>query len=50
MGKNRTIFHRLLAAGAALVFGLLDSGVFVRGSARQRQALNARARREAVTT
>jgi NADH-quinone oxidoreductase subunit H len=35
---------------AGLVFGLLDSGVFVRGSGRQRQALNARARREAVTT
>jgi NADH-quinone oxidoreductase subunit H len=35
---------------AALVFGLLDSGAFVRGSGRQRQALNARARREAVTS
>ena len=35
---------------AVLVFGLLDRGVFVRGSGRQRQALNARARREVVTT
>src|SRR5215210_539021 len=30
---------------AILVFGLLDRGVFVRGSARQRRALNAPARR-----
>jgi len=29
---------------AILVFGLLDSGIFVRGSARQRRALQARAR------
>jgi NADH-quinone oxidoreductase subunit H len=35
---------------AVLVFGLLDRGAFVRGSGRQRQALNARARREVVTT
>jgi NADH-quinone oxidoreductase subunit H len=35
---------------AVLVFGLLDRGVFVRGSGRQRQALNARARREVVPT
>jgi hypothetical protein len=28
-----------------LVFGLLDRGVFVRGSARQRRALDAPARR-----
>jgi NADH-quinone oxidoreductase subunit H len=34
---------------AALVFGLLDSNVFIRGSGRQRQALQARARRAAVT-
>jgi NADH-quinone oxidoreductase subunit H len=33
-----------------LVFGLLDSGVFVRGSGRQRRALDARARRAPVTT
>jgi NADH-quinone oxidoreductase subunit H len=32
-----------------LVFGLLDSGVFIRGSARQRHALDARARRATVT-
>jgi hypothetical protein len=30
---------------AVLVFGLLDRGVFVRGSARQRRALDAPARR-----
>jgi NADH-quinone oxidoreductase subunit H len=35
---------------ALLVFGLLDSGVFVRGSAHQRRALEARARRAPVTT
>jgi NADH-quinone oxidoreductase subunit H len=34
---------------AVLVFGLLDSGVFVKGSARQRHALNARARGAEVT-
>jgi NADH-quinone oxidoreductase subunit H len=33
---------------AVLVFGLLDSGIFIRGSARQRLSLNARARRAAV--
>jgi NADH-quinone oxidoreductase subunit H len=32
----------------ALVFGLLDSGVFIRGSGRQRHALNARAGRATV--
>jgi hypothetical protein len=30
---------------AVLVFGVLDRGVFVRGSARQRRALDAPARR-----
>jgi NADH-quinone oxidoreductase subunit H len=35
---------------AVLVFGVLDRGVFVHGSGRQRRALNARARRGAVTT
>jgi hypothetical protein len=35
---------------AVLVFGLLDSGVFIRGSARQRHTLNARARRATVTS
>ena len=34
---------------AVLVFGLLDSGIFIRGSARQRHSLNARARRATVT-
>jgi hypothetical protein len=34
---------------AVLVFGLLDRGIFIRGSARQRQSLNARARRAPVT-
>jgi NADH-quinone oxidoreductase subunit H len=33
---------------AGLVFGLLDSGVFLKGSGRQRHTLDARARREAV--
>ena len=32
-----------------LVFGLLDSGMFIRGSARQRKSLNARAQRATVT-
>jgi len=35
---------------AILVFGLLDRGVFVRGSARQRRELTATARRTPVTT
>jgi NADH-quinone oxidoreductase subunit H len=35
---------------AILVFGLLDSGVFIRGSGRQRQPLHARARRASVTS
>jgi NADH-quinone oxidoreductase subunit H len=35
---------------AVLVFGLLDSGMFLKGSARQRRALQAQARRAAVTT
>jgi NADH-quinone oxidoreductase subunit H len=35
---------------AILVFGLLDRGVFVRGSARQRRELNAPARRAPVVT
>src|SRR3954467_7080718 len=34
---------------AVLVFGLLDGGLFIRGSAQQRHALNARARRAVVT-
>jgi hypothetical protein len=34
---------------AVLVFGLLDRGIFIRGSARQRHSLNARARRATVT-
>jgi NADH-quinone oxidoreductase subunit H len=33
-----------------LVFGVLDRGVFVRGSGRQRRALNAPARRAPVVT
>ena len=32
-----------------LVFGLLDSNVFVKGSGKQRRSLDARARRERVT-
>jgi NADH-quinone oxidoreductase subunit H len=32
-----------------LVFGLLDSGIFIRGSARQRKSLNTRAQRATVT-
>jgi hypothetical protein len=35
---------------AILVFGLLDRGVFVRGSAKQRRELTARARRAPVVT
>ena len=35
---------------AILVFGLLDSGAFIRGSGRQRHTLDARARRAAVTS
>jgi hypothetical protein len=35
---------------AGLVFGLLDRGTFLKGSAQQRQALNARARRAVVTS
>jgi hypothetical protein len=35
---------------AFLVFGLLDRGIFIRGSARQRHSLNARARRAPVTS
>jgi NADH-quinone oxidoreductase subunit H len=35
---------------AILVFGVLDRGVFVRGSARQRRALDAPARRPQVVT
>jgi hypothetical protein len=34
---------------AGLVFGLLDSNVFIRGSGRQRRAVDARARRAPVT-
>jgi hypothetical protein len=35
---------------AGLVFGLLDSGMFLKGSAQQRHSLNARARRVTVTS
>jgi NADH-quinone oxidoreductase subunit H len=35
---------------AVLIFGLLDSNAFIRGSGRQRHALHQRARRAAVTT
>ncbi len=35
---------------AILVFGILDRGVFVRGSARQRRALDAPARRAPAVT
>jgi hypothetical protein len=33
---------------AGLVFGLLDSGMFLKGSAQQRHSLNMRARRATV--
>ena len=35
---------------AVLVFGLLDSGVFIRGSGRQQATLEARAERATVTS
>ena len=45
---TEVVFY-IFAAVAVLVFGLLDSGIFIRGSARQRHSLNARARRATVT-
>jgi hypothetical protein len=46
--EGLALFGLSLVVGV-LVFGVLDSGVFIRGSARQRQSLNARARRATVT-
>jgi NADH-quinone oxidoreductase subunit H len=47
--KGLSLFALNIVVGI-LVFGLLDRGVFVRGSARQRRALNAPARRAPVVT
>jgi NADH-quinone oxidoreductase subunit H len=54
-GITAPVYKSLLLFGlsaviAVLVFGLLDSGVFLKGSAQQRHSLNARARRATVTT
>jgi NADH-quinone oxidoreductase subunit H len=53
-GITSPIYQSLVLFGvnvvvAVLVFGLLDSGMFLRGSGRQRHALNARATRAPVT-
>jgi NADH-quinone oxidoreductase subunit H len=47
--KGLSLFALNIVVGI-LVFGLLDRGVFVRGSARQRRELNAPARRAPVVT
>jgi NADH-quinone oxidoreductase subunit H len=54
-GITAPVYRSLLLFGlsaviAVLVFGLLDNGVFLKGSAQQRHSLNARARRVTVTT
>jgi NADH-quinone oxidoreductase subunit H len=54
-GITAPVYRSLLLFGlsaviAVLVFGLLDRGVFLKGSARQRHSLNARAQRAAVTS
>jgi NADH-quinone oxidoreductase subunit H len=46
--KSLILFGLNLIIGG-LVFGLLDSGMFLKGSAQQRHSLNARARRVPVT-
>jgi hypothetical protein len=46
--EGLALFAVSLVVGV-LVFGLLDRGVFIRGSARQRLSLDARARRAPVT-
>jgi NADH-quinone oxidoreductase subunit H len=53
-GVTSPIYLSLILFGlnlvvAVLVFGLLDSGTFLKGSARQRRALDARAQRAAAT-
>jgi NADH-quinone oxidoreductase subunit H len=53
-GITAPVYKSLILFGlnvviAGLVFGLLDSGMFLKGSARQRLTINARARRAAVT-
>ena len=55
LGITEPVYEGLALFGvslivAVLVFGLLDRGIFIRGSARQRQTLNARAQRAAVTS
>jgi NADH-quinone oxidoreductase subunit H len=47
--KSLILFGLNLVLGG-LVFGLLDSGTFLKGSAQQRHELNARARRAAVVS
>jgi NADH-quinone oxidoreductase subunit H len=47
--KSLILFGLNLVIGG-LVFGLLDSGMFLKGSAQQRHALNARARRATVAS
>jgi NADH-quinone oxidoreductase subunit H len=54
-GVTAPVYRSLVLFGvnlvlAVLVFGLLDSGVFLKGSARQRHALDARATRATVTS
>jgi NADH-quinone oxidoreductase subunit H len=54
IGITDPIYEGLALFGVSLivgvlVFGLLDRGVFIRGSARQRHSLNARAQRATVT-
>jgi hypothetical protein len=47
--EGLVLFGLSLVVGV-LVFGLLDRGTFIRGSARQRKSLNARAQRATVTS
>jgi NADH-quinone oxidoreductase subunit H len=54
-GITTPVYESLILFGlnlgvAALVFGLLDSGMFLKGSARQRHTLDARARRAPATS
>jgi hypothetical protein len=53
-GITAPVYKSLILFGlnvviAGLVFGLLDSGMFLKGSARQRLTINTRARRATVT-
>ena len=55
LGITAPVYKSLVLFGlsvviAVLVFGLLDSGMFLKGSAQQRHSLNARARRATVTS